>query len=152
MVRTLGTFVRDYLDRTGMTQTALADRGEVPRLTINRLVKEKVALPDADTRRKLATAMGVTHIDILIAAGELEPEEALGAGATLTDTEALPPVIRQLLADIDWSPVNTVRTKTMLETIRDTQRSQPQTPTSELENRGTEEVMRLVPAREDDGE
>ena len=124
MMRTLGGYIRDYLDRTGLSQTELATRAGVPRVTINRLVKEKTALPDADTRRKLASAMGVSHLDIIVAAGEIEPEEVASAGAEgVVERSAAPPEIHDVLRNLDWSnPTVVTRALVMLQTIQDTQR------------------------------
>lgn len=127
MMRTLGGYIRDYLERTGLSQTELSARSNVPRVTINRLVKEKTALPDADTRRKLAKAMGVSHLDILVASGEIEPEEVEAAGVQgVAEEAAIPQEVWAIIRNLDWTnPTVVTRTLVMLQTVRDTQRSEP---------------------------
>lgn len=101
MIRTLGSYIEERMEILGLNQTELALRCDVPRVTINRLVKGKTNLPDAGTRRKLAHGMGVTHLDILVAAGEITAEEAGTTTMSLTHAEArLLPVIRS----ITWTP------------------------------------------------
>lgn len=158
MTTTLGAYIRDRRLELGYrTQSDFAERAGVNRAHLSQIESGKIALPNADLRRKLAKAMGVSHLDILVAAGELEPEEAVSAGGVLTDAEALPPAIRDLLTAIEWTPRNTVRARTMLETIRDTQRPQPASDLQRLMDMdvsdvGPEGATRIVPAKEDDGE
>lgn len=121
MMRTLGGYIRDYLDRTGLSQTELSARSNVPRVTINRLVKEKTALPDADTRRKLARAMGVSHLNILVAAGEIEPEEVQAAGVqgVVEDMHNSPAFrIHKIVDEIAWDDRDADRMVDMLRGLK----------------------------------
>lgn len=77
----MGQFVRERRLALGLSQTKLAQLASVPRETVNRLEAGKVALPTSDARRRLAKALGVRHVDLLVAAGELLPEEIPAEGA-----------------------------------------------------------------------
>jgi transcriptional regulator with XRE-family HTH domain len=59
---------------------------------VSALLKGKVALPGADKRRDLARVLGVRHVDLLIAAGELARDEV--------EASAGPPVVDFRLGDI----------------------------------------------------
>jgi len=75
MHRTLGDFIREKREALGMNQTELWRASGVPRETINRLENNKTQLPFADSRRRLAKALNVRHVDLLVAAGELTEDE-----------------------------------------------------------------------------
>lgn len=53
----------------------LADRAGLRRSDVNAIEHGRVTLPGADKRRKLADALGIRHVDILVAAGELSEDE-----------------------------------------------------------------------------
>jgi transcriptional regulator with XRE-family HTH domain len=80
MVSNLGEYIEARRLELGIrTQLALAELADVPATTVNRIETGVTKLPSADIRRRLATALRVRHIDLLIAAGELLPEEISGA-------------------------------------------------------------------------
>lgn len=100
-MRTLKGFVTERREQLGINQTELAKRAGVPRTTVNRIEQGTTKLPEADIRRKLAKALGVRHVDILVAAGELTEEEVLPLG------DAFSGAVRRLAPAIDevqWSP------------------------------------------------
>lgn len=59
----------------GWKQSELADRAGITRQEMNAMEKGRIALPGADKRRKLAAALGVRHVDLLVAIGELSEDE-----------------------------------------------------------------------------
>jgi transcriptional regulator with XRE-family HTH domain len=73
----LGAYVARRREQLGLTQQELAERVGVRRDTIAQ-IETRTKLPGADVRRRLAAALGVRHVDLLIAAGELSPEEIAG--------------------------------------------------------------------------
>lgn len=75
-METLGDYIRQQRSDRGWTQQELADRSGVKRAYLSRIETGDNKLPGADTRRRLAAVFGVSHEAILIAAGELLPEEA----------------------------------------------------------------------------
>lgn len=48
---------------------------------VSQLEAGKIALPNADIRRRLAKELGVSHLDLLVAAGEIDRSEIASAGA-----------------------------------------------------------------------
>jgi transcriptional regulator with XRE-family HTH domain len=79
---TLGTYVTQMREQLGLAQVDLAKKAEMTKGEINAIEKGRVAFPDADKRRRLAKALGVTHVDIVVACGELAPDEvAQGSSA-----------------------------------------------------------------------
>lgn len=77
----LARYVRERLAELGMSQTQLAERASLSKSDINGVVQGRIKLPGAEKRRELAKALGVSHLDLLIAAGEIRPEEIRAAGA-----------------------------------------------------------------------
>jgi len=75
MTRTLGDFVREKREALGLTQTELSARAKIQRTTVNRIETGTTQLPSADIRRRLATALGVSHLDILVEAQEITRDE-----------------------------------------------------------------------------
>ena len=77
----LGTYIRTRRESLGMTQTDLAAAVEVKRPHLSRIESGGIGLPEAGLRRRLAAVLGVRHIDLLVAAGELSPDELPREGA-----------------------------------------------------------------------
>lgn len=104
MMRTLAQYVTDRRQALGMNQTELATRAGVERTLINRIESGTTKLPSPDKRRRIATGLGVSHLELLVAAGELTEEEARfrhGGGHMIDGNveEHLLPLIQV----IDWS-------------------------------------------------
>lgn len=72
---TLARYVVHRREALGMTQTELALRSGIAPTTLNKIEKGTTKVPPADTRRRLAAALSVRHVDILVAAGELTDDE-----------------------------------------------------------------------------
>lgn len=77
----IGAFVRRKRIELGYTQTELAQVMGMTRSHLSVIESGKIALPQAAVRRTLAKTLGVSHLDLLIEAGELLPEEIALAGA-----------------------------------------------------------------------
>lgn len=77
----LGDFVRKRREEMGLGVTALAERAGLSKSEVSALEKGRINLPTTDKRRRLAAALGVRHIDILVAAGELTEEEIADVSA-----------------------------------------------------------------------
>lgn len=87
----LATFVRRERDSRGLTQKGLASAAGVTQAAISDIERGQTKLPNADIRRRLAQALGVSHVDLLIAAGELTADELEAAGvAGVVEREADP--------------------------------------------------------------
>jgi transcriptional regulator with XRE-family HTH domain len=76
MNETMGSYIRGRRLAMGMTQEELADAAGVTQASISDLERGRTARSDAGIRRRLAATLGVTHLDLLVAAGELTAEEA----------------------------------------------------------------------------
>lgn len=76
----IGAFVRARRDRMGWTQERLSQETGISRARIAQIEGGRVALPGADARRRLATALGVSHLDLLIAAEEIRTDEIQALG------------------------------------------------------------------------
>jgi transcriptional regulator with XRE-family HTH domain len=60
----------------GGNQSAFARKVGLGPSYVNQLLKGKVMLPRAEKRRDLARELGISHIALLVSAGELTEEEA----------------------------------------------------------------------------
>lgn len=88
----LGAYIRAKREspQVGMSQTELAARANMTKGHVSEIERGKIGLPGPEVRRQLAKALGVTHLDLLIAAGEIRPdeiEEANKQGVTTLDPE-----------------------------------------------------------------
>lgn len=75
MYQTLAEWLIEQRERRGWTQAMLADKAGLRRSDINAIEHGRVTLPGAQKRRAIAKALGVSHEVLLVAAGELTPEE-----------------------------------------------------------------------------
>lgn len=87
-----------------MTQVDLAAAADMSKSHISAIENGRIGLPGPEVRRQLAKALGVTHLDILIAAGEIRPDEIEAAGKQGVTT--LDPEVQEVLGEIaqmQWS-------------------------------------------------
>lgn len=73
--QSLGAYVVGIRSTRQMSQAELARRANMSASHLAQIERGNIALPSADVRRRLARALGVHHLDLLVAAGELEAEE-----------------------------------------------------------------------------
>lgn len=94
----IGQFVRDRRASLGWTQERLSEETGISRARIAQIEGGRVALPGADFRRRLAAALGVSHLDLLVAAGEITREEIepLGVRGTVEPDPELAGLIARL--------------------------------------------------------
>src|SRR5262245_51954159 len=84
----LGKFIDDERAKKGWDQLTLAERSELPRSTISRIITGKVRVPDLPTLDRLANTLDVpfkTMIDLALL--ELRGKHVAGGHVT-TDAEA----------------------------------------------------------------
>lgn len=79
--QSLARYIRARRDELGLSALELADRADLPPAYINALESGRIGLPGVERRRQLAQALGVAHVDFLIAAGELREDELPSPGA-----------------------------------------------------------------------
>jgi transcriptional regulator with XRE-family HTH domain len=108
----IGPFIRARREELRLSQTAVADAVQMRKSHLSEIERGKIGLPNADVRRRLAKVLGVTQVDILIAAGELTPDELQEAGKTGVVEST--PAVEELIAFIrslhwDQSDINRLR-------------------------------------------
>lgn len=87
-ISSLSELIRSRMRELGIeTQAELARRSGLTAQDINRFFDGGTKLPRADKRRALAKALGLSHLDLLVAAGELTEDEARGLGGGLTERD-----------------------------------------------------------------
>lgn len=118
MTDRLGSYIRDERERRGWTQTELAEKAGVPKQTVNRLETGTTKLPGALIRRQLADALGVQHLDLLIAAGEITVEEANPPADTRS---AAVRRLQPLIDSVQWNEGTYRMVEGLLVSIRDMQ-------------------------------
>src|SRR5262245_33677345 len=99
----LGGYVRARRDRNGWSLTSLAARSGLSKSELSAIEAGKIKLPGADKRRRLAEALSVRHVDLLVAAGEITADEA-GEGtipaADRPEVEAVCAALRRVSGDL----------------------------------------------------
>jgi transcriptional regulator with XRE-family HTH domain len=78
MSETLGSYLKRERERRGRTQQATADDAGIDRPHLSMIESGKIAWPNADIRRRIARALDLSPLDLLIAAGELSAEDVAG--------------------------------------------------------------------------
>lgn len=84
----LGQFVRQRRQDIGMTQMELSALTGIGQGNISDLERGRISLPSVALRRRIAEALGVGHVDLLVAAGEVSDDEIRQSGTNVS----LPPV------------------------------------------------------------
>ncbi len=77
----LGSYIRTYRERSGESVTSLATRVGIGKSHLSQIEKGKITLPGADARRRLAKILGISHLDLLVLAGEVTDDEIAGTGS-----------------------------------------------------------------------
>ena len=102
---TLGDFVRQRrIDLGYPTQTGFAEAAGIHSAHLNQIERGKIALPNADLRRRLAKGLGISHIELLVAAGELESKEVEAAGVQGVVDRPSYDELMPFLDAIQWTP------------------------------------------------
>ena len=72
----LGQYIYEQRTRLGLSMQAAGEQAGTTGAYWSQVENGTTKLPGADLRRRIAAALGVPHIRLLVAAGELTPEEA----------------------------------------------------------------------------
>lgn len=72
----LGHYLYERRTALGLTMAEAADRAGTSAAYWSQIEGGQVKLPGADLRRRIAEAINVSHLALLVAAGELTPAEA----------------------------------------------------------------------------
>jgi transcriptional regulator with XRE-family HTH domain len=106
MITTLGSYIKARRTARGLTQEELGDMAGMSKAYISQVENGRVTLPSADIRRRIAKALGVTHLEMLIAAGELFEDEIATAGVVgLVQADPNDPrqKFHRLIDEIAWT-------------------------------------------------
>ena len=114
----LASYVIEKRTEVGLRATDLASASGLTKSYISELERGKIALPNADIRRRLAKALGVSHLDLLVAAGEITPQE-LGTVAGIVERDPDDPrtELHQMLDDVRLSRERFMTLRRNLETM-----------------------------------
>lgn len=84
MTETLAELVRRRRAELKLNQTQLGEMlglsGKAGQTAVSDIERGVTKWPDADRRRRLAVALGVTHLEIIVATGELRNDEIPAEG------------------------------------------------------------------------
>lgn len=92
----LGDYIKTRRAELGLGQAQVGDSAGITKSHMSQIESGKIALPNADIRRRLAKALGVSHLDLLVAAGEITRAE-LGTVAGIVEQDPNDPKLE--LAD-----------------------------------------------------
>lgn len=101
---TLGEFLKTRRDMMGWTLAEAGDRVGISASHFHQFETGRIKTPAVELRRAIADAFGVRHLDILVAMGELSPDEIEGTGAPQNPFPHDDPrhgVVERLLVDDD---------------------------------------------------
>lgn len=87
----MGEYIKERRLALSMSQEDLAESAGTSAAYLSQIERGKVALPGADLRRRLARVLGVRHIDLIVAAGELAPDEVPGPSLPARNPSSLVP-------------------------------------------------------------
>ena len=114
----IGRFVRDRRHELGLRQQDVAETAGISQARVAQIEAGTVKLPGADHRRGLAKALRVSHLDLLIAAGEITPEELGSAAGVVEPVEAGPLAeLRALLETVPLTERNVNYLRGVLSTL-----------------------------------
>jgi len=106
-----------------LAQEELARRTGITQATLSNLERGRTRMPSPDHRRRLAAALGIGHVDLLVAAGEVAPDELEAwarrntAGPDVPDWWGAPVVAR-----LREEPEDSARARLAVEVARLTRR------------------------------
>lgn len=121
MDRTLADLIRERIDDAyGGSQAEFSRATGFTKQAVSSWLKGKAAVPQIDARRRLARELGISHVDVLIAVGEIDRNEVEAAGVQgVVEQRPLPAEVRDVLKDITWTPRTTAGLLAVLRMMRD---------------------------------
>jgi transcriptional regulator with XRE-family HTH domain len=128
----LGHFIKERRERLGWSQKTMAQLVGMPQPALSDIERGATKMPNADLRRRLARTLGVSHLDLLVATGEITAEELAEVGmqgarpAMGADTAELHALVDQ----VNWGADPTLRghVEDTLRLILDRQRARRHEP------------------------
>lgn len=102
----IGAYIRRLREERGWTQATLSEETGINRARIAQIEGGRVALPGADARRSIARALGVPHVALLVAAGEITADELRDAGVVGIIETTPDPTRERIHQLIDHTPLS----------------------------------------------
>lgn len=101
----LATLVKAQRERTGLSLRKTAETLGMASGHFSQIETGKITLPNAHVRRTLAAWLGISHLDLLVAAGEIGEDEIAAAGAVGVKPDYAPGSARihALVNQIAWT-------------------------------------------------
>jgi transcriptional regulator with XRE-family HTH domain len=100
-MESLADYIRNRRLALGWTQEDLAAQAGLTQPNISDIERMQTKLPSPEARRGLARALRVRHVDLLVAAGELAPDEVPGPTQTAPASDPTRDRLEHLLAQFD---------------------------------------------------
>lgn len=106
----LGQYIRDRRHALGLTQSAIERAFGIPQTYLSSVERGTTVLPSEEFRSRLATALQISTIDLLLAAGEVKRDDLMDwahqAGIITPDkpSDRVVTLARELSEDDDASP------------------------------------------------
>lgn len=118
-MRNLGTWIKEQRIAKGLKQWEFAELIGTSRAYMSQIEAGGTKLPNADLRRRIAAALNASHLDVLIAAGELTADEvrALGVEGVPTENETETELVG-LVRSINWEPDKASYVRSLLTTMK----------------------------------
>lgn len=120
-IRTLASLLAERMEARGLNQTDLATRAEIPKATLNNIMKHRIDLPDLTTLVKLSTTLEVplrTLLDALEIHVESMPEKTALQERISTYLDAAPRMQAGVLEIMELDPEDQDSMLTYLEFLR----------------------------------
>jgi transcriptional regulator with XRE-family HTH domain len=103
MEKSFAQLLKERIDREyGGSQAEFARRTGFTKQAVGAWLKGKVSLPQLDARRRLARELGISHIDLLVAVGELDASEVAEAGVTGVVGERPVDFVHEVVDSYSW--------------------------------------------------
>lgn len=100
MTTQLGEWMGARRRAVGLTQDELAEKAGVSQALVSGIETGIRKWPSREIRQRLAAALGVSHLELLIGAGELDPDEIADASARVNqETMELQALLAELTPD-----------------------------------------------------
>ena len=105
MANQLGARLREHREATGLSVRKAAEMLGLSIGYLSQLETGKITWPNADVRRRIASWLGVSHLEVILLTGELTPDEITTAGmqgVTEADPNDARPALYALIDQVNW--------------------------------------------------
>jgi transcriptional regulator with XRE-family HTH domain len=102
--------LKAYRERLGLTQKEAAERAGTSSEYYSQIERGRIAMPNPELRRNIARALGIRHVDYLVAVGELGDWELPGFNAIETAPDPQREYLQLLIDEVDLDRDNRAAT------------------------------------------